>query len=142
LCGRIGERADRLEQLDHGAGPAVRHDQRQRVLVLRAHVDEVDVDAVDLGDELRQRVQPRFDAPEGVLVQPVVRERLQRRQLHALRSVGDQLFARPARRGDAPAQVVNLLLRDLDAEGPDVGCCLDGCAHHNLPCRDKTPIAP
>ena len=33
--GRVGERANGLEQLDHRAGPAVRHDQRQRVLVLR-----------------------------------------------------------------------------------------------------------
>ena len=32
--GRVGERADGLEQLDDRAGPAVRHDQRQRVLVL------------------------------------------------------------------------------------------------------------
>ena len=32
--GRVGQRADGLEQLDHRAGPAVRHDQRQRVLVL------------------------------------------------------------------------------------------------------------
>ena len=32
-------------------------DERQRVLVLRANVDEVDVEPVDLGDELRQRVQ-------------------------------------------------------------------------------------
>ena len=31
--GRVGQRADGLEQLDHRAGPAVRHDQRQRVLV-------------------------------------------------------------------------------------------------------------
>ena len=31
--GRVGERADGLEQLDDRAGPAVRHDQRQRVLV-------------------------------------------------------------------------------------------------------------
>jgi hypothetical protein len=53
VCSRIGEGADRLEQLDDRARPAVRHDQRQRVLVLRLHVDEVDVDAVDLGDELR-----------------------------------------------------------------------------------------
>ena len=33
--GRVGERADGLEQLDDRAGPAVRHDQRQRVLVPR-----------------------------------------------------------------------------------------------------------
>jgi hypothetical protein len=31
----------------------VRHDQRQRVLVPGAHVDEVDVNPVDLGSELR-----------------------------------------------------------------------------------------
>ena len=87
-------------------------------------MDEVDVHAVDLGDELRQRVQPRLDPPEVVLVQPVARERLQRRELHALRPVGDQLLARPARRGDASAQVVELLLGNLDLEGADVGGCL------------------
>ncbi len=32
-----------FEQLDDRAGPAVRHDQRQRVRVRRLHVDEVDV---------------------------------------------------------------------------------------------------
>ena len=58
--GRVGERADGLEQLDDRAGPAVGHDQRQRVLVRRPHVDEVDLDPVDLGRELRQRVQPRL----------------------------------------------------------------------------------
>ena len=51
--GRIGERADGLEQLDDRAGPTVGHDQRQRVLVIRLDVDEVHVDAVDLGRELR-----------------------------------------------------------------------------------------
>ena len=40
--GRVGQRADDLEHLDHRAGPAVRDDQRQRVLVLRPDVDEVD----------------------------------------------------------------------------------------------------
>ena len=50
---RIGERADRLEQLDDRARPAVGHDQRQRVVVLRLDVDEVDLDPVDLGRELR-----------------------------------------------------------------------------------------
>ncbi len=35
VSGRVRQRADGLEQLDNRAGPAVRHDQRQRVLVLR-----------------------------------------------------------------------------------------------------------
>ena len=63
--GRVGQRADGVDQLDHRAGPAVGHDQRQRVLVRRLDVDEVDVHAVDLGDELRQRVQLRLDPPES-----------------------------------------------------------------------------
>ena len=63
---RIGQRADDLELLDDRAGPAVRDDHRQCVFVLRAHVDEVDVEAVDLGDEIRHCVQP------GLHLAPVV----------------------------------------------------------------------
>ena len=92
-------------------------------------MDEVDVHAVDLRDELRQLVQPRLDAPEVVLLQPITRERLRGGELHALRPVVDQLLARPACRGDAPAQIVNLLLRNLDVERPDRGCDLGRGAH-------------
>ena len=53
--GGIGQRLDDLQLLDDRAGPPVRDDHRQRVLVLRPDVDEVDVEPVDLGDELRQR---------------------------------------------------------------------------------------
>ena len=63
--GRVGERADGVQQLDDRAGPAVGHDQRQRVLVRRPHVQEVDVHPVDLGGELRQRVQPRLGTGPG-----------------------------------------------------------------------------
>ena len=83
--GRVGQRADGVEQLDDGAGPAVRHDQRQRVLVLGLDVDEVDLHAVDLGRELRQRVQLRLGLAPVVLGRPVARERLKRRRLHTLR---------------------------------------------------------
>ena len=57
---RIGQRIDDLHLLDDRAGPAVRDDHRQRILVLRTDVDEMDVEPVDLGDELRQGVQPRL----------------------------------------------------------------------------------
>ena len=103
MLGRVGERPDGVEHLDHRARPAVGHDQRQRVLVRRADLDEVDVHAVDLGDELRQRVQPLRDAPEVVLVEPVATEGLSSRELDALRAVGNELLAWPARRGNAPA---------------------------------------
>ena len=65
--GGIGQRLDDLQLLDDRARPAVRDDERQRVLVLRADVDEVDVEPVDLGDELRagRSAAPRPCASRG-----------------------------------------------------------------------------
>ena len=140
--GRVGQRADGLEQLDHRAGPAVRHDQRQRVLVSRLHVDEVDVHAVDLGRELRERVQLRLRLAPVVVVRPVTRELLERLQLDALRPVGDQLLAGPARLRDAPAQVVQILLCNLDLERTNVGGCPDGGAHDYLPWGSDLNASP
>jgi hypothetical protein len=126
--GRVGQRADGLQQFDDGAGPAMRHDQRQRVRVRRTHVDEVDVHPVDLGRELRQRVQPRLHPAQVVVGRPVAGEFLDRRQLHALRAVLDQLPGRPARHGEAAAQVGQRLLRNLHVERTDAGQLLD-CGH-------------
>jgi hypothetical protein len=50
--GRVRERVDDLQLLDDRPRPPVRDDQRQRVLVLRTDVDEVDVQPVDLGEEV------------------------------------------------------------------------------------------
>jgi hypothetical protein len=43
----IGERLDDLHLLDDRAGPSVRHDQRQRILVLGSNMNEMDVEPVD-----------------------------------------------------------------------------------------------
>jgi hypothetical protein len=53
----IGERLDDLQLLDDRARPPVCDDQRQRILVLGAGVDEVNVQPVDLGQEVRQGLQ-------------------------------------------------------------------------------------
>ena len=119
--GRVGEWADGLEQLDDRARPAVRHDQRQRVLVCRLHVDEVDVQPVDLGLELRQRVQSRLAPAPVVFGRPVAGELLRRRQLHTLRPIGDEFLGRPASRIDAAAQFFDLALRNFDSERADPG---------------------
>ena len=84
VCRRIGKRADDVQHLDDRTRPAVRDDQRQRVLVRRLDVDEVDVETVDLRDELRQRIQPGLEPAQVVLSAPVANELLHRRQLHAL----------------------------------------------------------
>ena len=110
----------------------MRHDQRQRVLVLGRDVDEVDVHAVDLGRELRQRVQLRLGLAPVVLGFPVTGELLDRRQLNALGPICDQLLGGPARPGDAVAQLGELLFRNVDVKGPDVDGGLD-FAHTDLP---------
>jgi hypothetical protein len=84
VCGRVGERADDVQHLDDRARPAVDEDHRQRVLMTRLDVDEVNIEIVDLSQELRQGVQPRLDPPKVVLGAPVPHECLHRRQLHAL----------------------------------------------------------
>jgi len=84
VFGGIGERLDDLQLLDDRAGPAVRDDQWQRVRLRRPDVDEVDVESVDLGYELRERIQLRLASAPVVVHGPVIREVLHRRELHAL----------------------------------------------------------
>ena len=63
----------------------------------------------------------RLDLAPVVVGRPVARERLDRRQLHALRRIGDELLAGEAGRGEALLEVVQVGLRDLDLEGADGG---------------------
>jgi len=44
---------DDLHLLDDRAGPPVRDDEWQRILMFRTHMDEMDVEPIYLGDELR-----------------------------------------------------------------------------------------
>jgi hypothetical protein len=106
------------EQLDDRPGPAVRHDERQRIVMPRPDVDEVDLDAVDLGGELGERIQSRLAPAQVVLARPVAGEGLHRRQLHPLGPVCNELRGRPTCRLDASAKVVEPLLRELDAVRP------------------------
>src|SRR5262249_34846 len=133
MRGRVGERTDNFEQLDHRTRPAVRDDQGQRLLVLRLHVDEVDPETVDLGLELRQRVQPRRDPPEVVLAPPVTRQLLQHLRLHALRPIVDELLAGPTRGSNTPTQVVDGIRGNVDMERTDLGGNANGATHAHLP---------
>ena len=110
----LGERIDDLQLLDRRARPPVRDDQRQRVLVLGANVDEVDVDPVDLGDEVREGRKALLELAPVVVRRPVVGQRLDRLELHALGGI--HLPVGPLRRLDAAAQVLELLLGDVDRE--------------------------
>src|SRR5258705_2348476 len=67
-------------------------------------MDEMDVESIDLGDELRQGVEPDLTLAPVVLRRPISRESLSGRELHPLRLIRDRLAIRPSSRGDAPAQ--------------------------------------
>jgi hypothetical protein len=118
VCGRIVQRIDNLQLLDHRARPAVCDDERQRVLVLGTNVNEMDVQPIYLGDELRIGVQSRLDLAPVVLRHPIAREFLQRRELGALGLICGRFPVRPLRRGDTSAEVDECLVRNGDVEGP------------------------
>jgi hypothetical protein len=119
MRGWICERLRGVQQLDDGARPAVRHDERHGIGVTRPHVRELDVEPVDPGDELRHAIEPCLDLAPVVLRLPVTRDLLERGELHALRLVGDDLPVGPARGRQPPPQVDERRLGDLDAEWPD-----------------------
>ena len=74
-------------------------------------MDEVDVDAIDPGDELREGIQLRFRLAPVVAGTPVLDQRLELRELDALRLVVDRLPVGPSRRRDATAEVDKLFFR-------------------------------
>src|SRR5262252_9824159 len=76
----IGQRIDDLQLLDHRAWPPVRDDQRQGIFVFGTNVNEMNVEAVDLGDELRQGVQFLLAFAPIVICCPVTREVLNHRE--------------------------------------------------------------
>jgi hypothetical protein len=108
--GGVGERVDDGQQFDDGAGPSVGDDDRQRVLVSGADVDEVDVQPVDLGDEVRQGGQLGLAPAPVVLLRPVTRQLVDHRLPHALRMIGDELAVGPVGGRQARAQRLQLRL--------------------------------
>src|SRR2546429_8088603 len=132
MSGGIGQGIDDLELLDDRAGPAMGDDERQGAFVLGPSVNEMNVEAIDLRDELRQCVQPRLARAPVVIGHPVAGEFLHRRQLDALCVVCYGLAFRPPSCGDTPAQVGELLIGDADSERTDrrLGRDVDGARVH------------
>ncbi len=125
----IRERADDLEQLDHRAGPAMRHDQRHGVRMTRADVDEVNVHVIDRRHELGQGVEPGLGLSPVVARSPVTHQLLEFCELYALRPIIDRLPVGPARGGDASAEIGKCFFRNIGVEGTDCGVA---CRHDRM----------
>ena len=124
VSGRIGERADDFHLFDDRAGPSVGDDERQRILFLRRDVNEMNVEPVDLGDEIRHRVDFRLALAPVVVGGPIARESLRCRELDTLRFISDLFSLRPPRRLDAIAQVREIGVRHVHTKRTNVGCSL------------------
>jgi hypothetical protein len=62
----------------------MRDNHGQRIFMFRANVNEMDVEPVDLGNELRQRVQFRLAFAPIVFFAPIARELPHHFERHAL----------------------------------------------------------
>ena len=82
-------------------------------------VDEVDVEAVDLGPELREAVEPGLRRRPVVLVEPVPAQLADVGERDPLRPVVDGLGLRPPGPAQPLAQVVEIGFGDVDAERDD-----------------------
>jgi hypothetical protein len=120
-----------LEHCSDRVGPAVRDDDREGVLVCRASVNEVDIYAVDLGDEIREGVDPRFALAPVVVACPIPCKLLDRRERHSLRHVCDRFFLRQPCALNAPPQFGQIRLWNIHPKrtnGGRVGRLLDACS--------------
>ena len=84
--------------------------------MLRTNVNEMNVEPVDLGNEVRNGVDLRLALPPIVLGPPILRELLHRRQLHTLCGVGDLFALRPLCGLNALAQIGEVCLRRLEVK--------------------------
>jgi hypothetical protein len=137
----VSKRIDDLQLLDDRTGPSMVDDQRQRILMRRTNVNEVNVQTVDLGDELRQGVQLRLALAPVVLRRPVAREFWNHRQRHTLRLIRDGLFLGPVRGRYASTEVVQHLVGDVDVEGTNLAGGLDCATHDDLSSLVGAPIS-
>ena len=117
---RIGQEWHERKQLDERARPAMGQDQRNTVPVSGRLMDEVDMDAVEIGAELVDRVQLAFLCAPIELVGPI------RKQLFKVLKISPLLpgiawcLIRPARVADTLSQIRQDLVLDLDRERTNV----------------------
>ena len=128
---RIGQGPDDLQEFDHRAGPAVGGDERQRVGMGRAHVDEVDSEAVDLGPELGQAVQPCLGGPPVIPIGPIATEILEVRAWHPLGPVLDGLGIGPARPSQPSTEIGELRIGYPDVKLGDLVRHPSGTVHRD-----------
>src|SRR5260370_3790921 len=126
----IGERPDDLHELHDRSRPSVRENDRQRVPVRGAHVDEVNAEPVDLGAVLWEGVEASLEPAPVVLVAPIGDQRLSLLEGYALRPVTDGFPLRPPSGREPTLEILECLLPNSHLQGNNV---LRRCGHPQSP---------
>src|SRR5580658_9004859 len=89
--GWIHQRFDDLIKLHNRSWPSMSEDHRQRILVSRPDMDEVDAKPIQLGSELRETIEHSLASPPVVFGTPVLHQCHEITELRPLRGVVDCL---------------------------------------------------
>ena len=115
----VRQRPDQFEKLHDRTRPAVNKQQWKRVRPLAVEVDEVEVHAVHLTEELGVGVDCRLVGPPIVAVAPVVAESADVLEVGAVVPPGIVELAGPAGAFEPCLQVIEDWLGDVDAVRPN-----------------------
>ena len=116
----------------------MRNDQRQCLFVFGTDVNEMNVQSMDLGQELRQGVQFCLDLAPVIPCRPIPRQRLNRRELYSLCGICNGLAFGELCSVDAPPQFGQFGFRNIHLEWANGGLvrslvnswlCSSGLAH-------------
>ena len=103
-----------LREFDHRSGPPVQEQERQRIRSRPADVPEMQVEAVDLAQELRWRVQPLLLPAPVVAGAPHLAELSDLVHADSVVPAGALDLLRPAGPAQAIAEVIEHCVRDVD----------------------------
>src|ERR1700688_1109610 len=106
--------------------------------MFRTNVNEMNVQPIDIGHELRQGIYFCLDLAPVVLCRPIARQRLHRRELYSLGCICHRFSFRPPRGVDPPAELNQLSFRNnINAKWANSGlvtaCLLRNCIHGVTP---------
>jgi hypothetical protein len=130
MCRRVGQEWHQRQVLDEVARPAMRQDQGDPATTARTLVHEVDTDTVDVRAVVRETVQVALVRTPVVFVSPVVDEPLEISEVRPLLPCTARRRRGPACRRQAPLQLAECLVADLNREGLDRGACPPVAATH------------
>src|SRR5260370_20908050 len=82
-------------------------------------MQEVDADAIQVGVELRERVEPGFDSAPVVIAGPIIAEFLHVLDGNPLRRIRNGLRVGPAGGAQALFQILEIRIANIDLEWPD-----------------------